>query len=240
VQEAIEKNLTNRTVIIIAHRLSTVERADRIIVIDHGAIAEQGPHKQLLHSGGLYSQLVKRQLLAAGEGCDEVTVRCSSSPDLVLPISLDSSHDSSGLAFSHHSEDLSASPAGGAHGLTHDLSPVTNRETRNDELASRNKLRSQTQTSDDKERIVRDKGECSAAGVVLTQGSPRAMSTSPPIVQGTPDYTTSTSPLLVLPLDTDNSHLVPRVMLAQNGQSYGSDGRTVDETDEKSSHDTVT
>ena len=63
VQEAIEKNLRNRTVIIIAHRLSTVERADRIIVIDHGSVVEQGSHAQLLQMKGLYSQLVKRQLL---------------------------------------------------------------------------------------------------------------------------------------------------------------------------------
>ena len=49
--------------IIIAHRLSTVEKADRIIVIDKGEIIEQGSHQQLLRRKGMYSNLVKRQLL---------------------------------------------------------------------------------------------------------------------------------------------------------------------------------
>ena len=63
VQQAINKNLLGRTVIIIAHRLSTIEKADKILVIDKGKIVEQGTHKDLLSCGGLYSQLVKRQLL---------------------------------------------------------------------------------------------------------------------------------------------------------------------------------
>jgi ABC-type multidrug transport system ATPase subunit len=50
-------------VIIIAHRLSTVERADRIIVIDKGEVIEEGTHKHLLSLKGIYSNLVKRQLL---------------------------------------------------------------------------------------------------------------------------------------------------------------------------------
>ena len=49
--------------IIIAHRLSTVERADRIIVIDKGEVKEEGTHKHLLGLKGMYSNLVKRQLL---------------------------------------------------------------------------------------------------------------------------------------------------------------------------------
>lgn len=63
VQQAMYQNLKGRTVIIIAHRLSTVERADRIIVIDKGTIAEQGSHKELLQNEGLYAKLVQRQLL---------------------------------------------------------------------------------------------------------------------------------------------------------------------------------
>ena len=54
--------MKGRTVIVIAHRLSTVERADRILVIDKGKLIEQGSHAQLLEQGGLYSQLVSRQL----------------------------------------------------------------------------------------------------------------------------------------------------------------------------------
>ncbi|XP_045173941.2 ABC-type oligopeptide transporter ABCB9-like isoform X2 [Mercenaria mercenaria] len=63
VQQALYKSLSGRTVIIIAHRLSTVERADRIIVIDKGEVIEQGTHKQLLGLKGIYTNLVKRQLL---------------------------------------------------------------------------------------------------------------------------------------------------------------------------------
>ncbi|XP_033748629.1 ATP-binding cassette sub-family B member 9-like [Pecten maximus] len=62
VQQAIYKNLQGKTVIIIAHRLSTVEKADRIIVIDKGQVVEQGSHSELLSRKGLYAKLVKRQL----------------------------------------------------------------------------------------------------------------------------------------------------------------------------------
>ena len=50
--------------VIIAHRLSTVERADRIVVIDRGRVREQGSHADLLKHGGLYASLVSKQLLA--------------------------------------------------------------------------------------------------------------------------------------------------------------------------------
>ncbi|KAL4224077.1 ATP-binding cassette sub- B member 9 [Mactra antiquata] len=63
VQQALYKNLSGRTVIIIAHRLSTVEKADRIIVIEKGEVIEQGSHIQLLSERGVYANLVKRQLL---------------------------------------------------------------------------------------------------------------------------------------------------------------------------------
>ena len=53
-----------RTVVIIAHRLSTVERADRIVVIDRGRVREQGAHADLLKQGGMYASLVSKQLLA--------------------------------------------------------------------------------------------------------------------------------------------------------------------------------
>ena len=63
VQDAIYKNLTGHTVLIIAHRLSTIEKADKIVVIDQGRVVAQGKHKELVEQNGLYSKLVKRQIL---------------------------------------------------------------------------------------------------------------------------------------------------------------------------------
>lgn len=57
VQEAIETLMKNRTVILIAHRLSTVRNADQIIVIDKGTIAEVGKHQELLDKNGMYAKL---------------------------------------------------------------------------------------------------------------------------------------------------------------------------------------
>jgi len=57
IQDALARLMRNRTTFIIAHRLSTVEQADRIIVLDGGRIVESGTHSQLLAQGRLYSQL---------------------------------------------------------------------------------------------------------------------------------------------------------------------------------------
>jgi subfamily B ATP-binding cassette protein MsbA len=57
IQAALAQLVRNRTTFVIAHRLSTVEEADRIIVLDSGSIVESGTHAQLLANGGLYSQL---------------------------------------------------------------------------------------------------------------------------------------------------------------------------------------
>ena len=64
IQAALAQLVRNRTTLIIAHRLSTVEQADRIIVLDAGAIAESGTHVQLLAHGGLYAQLHRLQFSA--------------------------------------------------------------------------------------------------------------------------------------------------------------------------------
>lgn len=64
VQEAIQKNLKGRTVVMIAHRLSTVENADKIVVIAGGRVVQQGVHKTLINQEGLYKQLVQRQMLS--------------------------------------------------------------------------------------------------------------------------------------------------------------------------------
>ena len=61
IQAALETLIQGRTTIVIAHRLSTVERADRIVVLQHGRIAESGTHAQLLASGGLYARLYRTQ-----------------------------------------------------------------------------------------------------------------------------------------------------------------------------------
>ena len=58
-EQPLEHCFRGKTVLIIAHRLSTVQRADRIIVLDKGTIIEQGSHRELLEQNGLYSRLVR-------------------------------------------------------------------------------------------------------------------------------------------------------------------------------------
>ncbi len=64
IQEALDRLLSGRTAIVIAHRLSTVRNADRIYVIDDGRIVEQGSHDGLVEQGGLYKELYERQFVA--------------------------------------------------------------------------------------------------------------------------------------------------------------------------------
>lgn len=61
IQRALKKILKGRTSFVIAHRLSTVRNADRIIVLDQGRIVEEGNHQQLIKKGGLYSRLYEMQ-----------------------------------------------------------------------------------------------------------------------------------------------------------------------------------
>ncbi|UMM14212.1 hypothetical protein L5515_002113 [Caenorhabditis briggsae] len=71
VQEAISKNLKGKTVILIAHRLSTVENADKIVVINKGKVEQLGNHKTLMEQEGLYKQLVQRQMMSGEDGLDD-------------------------------------------------------------------------------------------------------------------------------------------------------------------------
>jgi ATP-binding cassette subfamily B protein len=57
IQEALEKLLANRTSIVIAHRLTTIKNSDRIIVLEHGEVIEEGNHETLMSNGGPYSEL---------------------------------------------------------------------------------------------------------------------------------------------------------------------------------------
>uniref|UniRef100_A0A673LNM0 ABC-type oligopeptide transporter ABCB9 n=1 Tax=Sinocyclocheilus rhinocerous TaxID=307959 RepID=A0A673LNM0_9TELE len=70
VQQALNNLMREHTVLVIAHRLSTVERADNILVIDKGCVAEQGPHAELMARGGLYCKLVQRQILGTDIDAD--------------------------------------------------------------------------------------------------------------------------------------------------------------------------
>jgi ATP-binding cassette subfamily B protein len=63
VQQALERLERGRTTLVIAHRLATVQHADRIVVMDRGAIVAQGTHAELMRQGGLYASLAQLQFL---------------------------------------------------------------------------------------------------------------------------------------------------------------------------------
>ena len=69
VQEALDRFMADRTTIVVAHRLSTIKNADRVLVLDEGRIVEQGTHEELMKNHGLYQELYQRQFgLTTAEG----------------------------------------------------------------------------------------------------------------------------------------------------------------------------
>ena len=68
VQEALDRLMEGRTTLVIAHRLSTVRDADRVVVLDGGRVVEEGTHDALLARNGLYRRLVERQFHDTGAG----------------------------------------------------------------------------------------------------------------------------------------------------------------------------
>jgi ATP-binding cassette subfamily B protein len=69
-QAALDRLMEGRTTFVIAHRLSTVRRADLILVLEHGRIVQRGTHTQLLREGGLYREIHDLQLVDHAESAD--------------------------------------------------------------------------------------------------------------------------------------------------------------------------
>ena len=65
VQQALDRVMRNRTTLVIAHRLATVQKADRIVVLDQGRVVDIGPHAELVRRGGLYARLAELQFNVA-------------------------------------------------------------------------------------------------------------------------------------------------------------------------------
>ena len=80
VQEALDHLREGRTTLVVAHRLSTVRRADRIVVLDRGRIQDQGTHEELLARGGLYARLCAMQNLGSPPGPEREVVDDAPAP----------------------------------------------------------------------------------------------------------------------------------------------------------------
>jgi ATP-binding cassette subfamily B multidrug efflux pump len=81
IQEQLDTLMVGKTVITIAHRLSTLARMDRIVVLDAGRILEEGSHEQLIISGGLYDSLWQHQTGGRLPGGEHSSFAPPKSPD---------------------------------------------------------------------------------------------------------------------------------------------------------------
>lgn len=70
--QAIRRLKAGSTTLIVAHRLSTVMDADEIVVLDHGVVRERGNHRSLMEHGGLYAQMLRRQVDGHPTAPDEI------------------------------------------------------------------------------------------------------------------------------------------------------------------------
>ena len=89
IQGALERLMRGRTTFVIAHRLSTVQRADLIVVLEKGRIAEQGTHQELLQQGGLYAEMYRAQFRlddeAAADGGGPPNDGAGRAPGVAVP-----------------------------------------------------------------------------------------------------------------------------------------------------------
>ena len=63
IQQSIENIAKYTTIVVIAHRLSTIKNADYVYVLNNGTIVEEGTYKDLINKGGLFAEMVKKQML---------------------------------------------------------------------------------------------------------------------------------------------------------------------------------
>ncbi len=110
IQQALDRLMAGKTTLVIAHRLSSVVGADRILVLDRGHLVESGPHAELVAANGVYAQLVANQQ-ARPEQDLIATALPTSSGDGALP----ESDRSAGSPITRLSEDSTPSPVAGAN-----------------------------------------------------------------------------------------------------------------------------